>query len=111
MSDLPECFSLVPPGSGWFGSTTDTTRIATRYRLTPDDYHAMLVEQDNECAICRRPSVSKSGRSTSITTKSILKRSCAASSAFKCNAGLGTKVRAFRAQERVYWCPGAQSLS
>jgi hypothetical protein len=59
MSDeLPEGYSFVPPESGWFGYTSDTDLIEKRYRLTPDAYHSMLSEQDDRCAICRRPPVS-----------------------------------------------------
>jgi hypothetical protein len=51
---LPDGFSEVPSGSDWFGYTTDTKGIAKRYRLSADDYHRMLEEQDGRCAICRR---------------------------------------------------------
>ncbi|SRR6266511_773002 len=56
--ELPEGFSEVPPASGWFGYTSDTSLIEKRYRLSPDEYHKMLAEQDDECAICGRHPVS-----------------------------------------------------
>jgi hypothetical protein len=56
--DLPDGFSEVPPESGWFGYTSDTDLIERRYRLSPDEYHRMLAEQNDVCAICRRHPVS-----------------------------------------------------
>src|SRR5947208_2912357 len=55
--ERPDDVHEVPAGSDWFGYTT-TIKTAEAYGLHSDDYHRMLVEQDGECAICRRPSVS-----------------------------------------------------
>ncbi len=55
--DLPDGFREVPEGSGWFGYTT-TIETGEKYGLHSDEYHRMLVKQDGECAICRRPPTS-----------------------------------------------------
>jgi hypothetical protein len=52
--DLPEGFREVPQGSGWFGFTT-RIETAEKYGLDSDAYRRMLLDQDGECAICRRP--------------------------------------------------------
>ncbi len=52
--ELPDGFSEVPPDSDWFGYTSDTEKIEKRYRLSADQYHRMLTEQDGRCAICGR---------------------------------------------------------
>ena len=55
--DVPEGFREVPEGSNWFGYTT-SIETAEKYKLNSDEYQQMLVEQDGECAICRRPPTS-----------------------------------------------------
>lgn len=57
-NELPDGYSFVPSGSGWFAYTSDTDRIEKKYQLTSDEYHRMLSEQDNKCAICGRDAVS-----------------------------------------------------
>jgi hypothetical protein len=55
-SDLPDGWTDVPSGSGWYGYTNAPASVE-RYGLTLDDYHAMLDAQDGSCAVCGRESV------------------------------------------------------
>jgi hypothetical protein len=54
--DLPEGMVPMPPGSGWFGYSSEPTTVE-RYGITLDDYGRLLLEQDNKCAICLHPDV------------------------------------------------------
>jgi Recombination endonuclease VII len=51
---LPDGYSLIPEGSGWFGYTPDLDYIERTYGLSPNDCLALLDRQAGSCGICRR---------------------------------------------------------